>query len=56
VGQRTDGEKVCIYKFYSFKFTVSKEIHHLDATTKTALVFGFIVAALLLLLFGVEAR
>ena len=36
----------------SFKFTLSKEIHIMDTTTKTALVIAFVVVALLLLLFG----
>jgi hypothetical protein len=36
----------------SFKFTLSKETHIMDATTKTVLVIAFVVVALLLLLFG----
>jgi len=36
----------------SFKFTLSKEIHVMDGTAKTALVIAFVVVVLLLLLFG----
>ena len=42
-----------VYRYScSFKFTLSKETHIMDATTKTALVIAFVVVALLLLLFG----
>jgi hypothetical protein len=36
----------------SFKLALSKEIHTVDATSRTALVIALVVAALLLLIFG----
>ena len=43
---------LAILRGSNFKFTLSKETHIMDTTTKIALVIAFVVVALLLLLFG----
>lgn len=39
-------------RFNSIQSTFSKEIHTMDATTKSVLAIAFAIAAFLLLLFG----
>jgi len=52
VSVQTMNTRACKKYRCSSKFSLSKETHTMDTTTRTALVIAFVVVALLLLLFG----